>query len=77
MSSERELTDYLHRHIPLSETMGVEVMAASPQHIKLWARFAPNVNHQCTVFGVKCFRSCHFGSMDTGARAMERCRFSF
>lgn len=46
-----ELTDYVHEHIPLSRTMGVEVVSASSSHVKLTALFEPNVNHQCTVFG--------------------------
>lgn len=51
MTREEELTTYLYRHIPLSETMGVAVVAASTGHVKLSAKFEPNINHQCTVFG--------------------------
>ena len=51
MRSLNELTAYLHEHIPLSRTMGVEVIAASESRVELTALFAPNVNHQCTVFG--------------------------
>ena len=51
MQSPEELTAYLHQHIPLSRTMGVQVIAASESRVKLTALFEPNVNHQCTVFG--------------------------
>ncbi|MGJ8723617.1 MAG: YiiD C-terminal domain-containing protein [Roseibacillus sp.] len=51
MRSVVELTEYLHEHIPLSETMGVEVVSASEARVELKALFEPNVNHQCTVFG--------------------------
>lgn len=51
MKTATDLTDYLHQHIPLSKTMGVEVSEASLQKVRLKALFEPNVNHQCTVFG--------------------------
>lgn len=46
-----EIEDYLHRHIPLSGAMGVQVVEASPGGVALGAPFEPNVNHQETVFG--------------------------
>ena len=51
MHSVEELTAYLHEHIPLSRTMGVQIVSASESRVELTALFAPNVNHQSTVFG--------------------------
>lgn len=45
------LRDYLHRQIPLTVAMGVEVRAESPERIVLAAPLEPNVNHQATAFG--------------------------
>ncbi|MAM85939.1 MAG: thioesterase [unclassified Hahellaceae] len=42
---------YLHTHIPISKAMGVEVVERSEAAITLSAPFAPNINHQGTVFG--------------------------
>ena len=47
----RELTQYLHEHIPLSKAMGVEVLTATVAGVKLAAPLAPNINHRDTVFG--------------------------
>jgi thioesterase domain-containing protein len=46
-----ELTSYLHQHIPLSSAMGVRVVECGLRRVVLEAQFAPNVNHQGTVFG--------------------------
>ncbi|MBK1834343.1 YiiD C-terminal domain-containing protein [Roseibacillus ishigakijimensis] len=46
-----ELTAYLGQQIPLSRALGVRVELATPTRVLLRAPFAPNVNHQCTVFG--------------------------
>ena len=45
------IIDYLHTHIPISRAMGVEVVEQSDSAITLAAPFAPNINHQGTVFG--------------------------
>lgn len=45
------LQDYLHRHIPLTRTMQVEVLDAEPDAVRLAAPLAPNINHRDTVFG--------------------------
>ncbi len=45
------LRRYLHQHIPLSAGMGVEVLEASPDRVRLAAPLAPNINHRGTVFG--------------------------
>ena len=47
----RELERYLHDRIPLSRAMAVEVRAASPAGVTLFAPLAPNINHRDTVFG--------------------------
>lgn len=46
-----EIEAYLHRHIPLTRDMGVQLLACSPQGVTLGAPLAPNVNHRATVFG--------------------------
>jgi thioesterase domain-containing protein len=45
------IESYLHKHIPLSASMGVRVKVATPERVELWLPLAPNVNHQKTVFG--------------------------
>jgi thioesterase domain-containing protein len=47
----RDLQDYLHQNIPLSNAMGVQVKAASWESVELLAPLGPNINHQETVFG--------------------------
>ena len=42
---------YLREHIPLSAAMGVRVVRASPDQVRLAAPLAPNINHHDTVFG--------------------------
>jgi thioesterase domain-containing protein len=49
--SALEVEGYLHRNIPLSAAMGVRVKVATPRRVELTAPFAPNINHQATVFG--------------------------
>jgi thioesterase domain-containing protein len=50
-SSELEVEQYLHRHIPLTVAMGVRVKIATPGRVELMAPLAPNINHHDTVFG--------------------------
>ncbi len=47
----KDLQDYLHKHIPLSAAMGVEVARATEDGVTLRAPLAPNINHRDTVFG--------------------------
>jgi thioesterase domain-containing protein len=49
--SAPQVEQYLHRNIPLSAAMGVRVTIATPGRVELAAPFAPNINHQATVFG--------------------------
>lgn len=46
-----ELQDYLHKHIPISRAMGVRVLEAAEEAVRLSAPLAPNINHRETVFG--------------------------
>lgn len=50
-SPEARLARYLHEKIPLSAAMALEVRAASPEQVRLFAPLAPNVNDHRTVFG--------------------------
>ena len=45
------LQAYLRERIPLSRAMAIEVRAATPQRVILYAPLAPNINHRDTVFG--------------------------
>ena len=45
------LQKYLHENIPLSKAMGVEVLEATVNGVKLSAPLSPNINHRETVFG--------------------------
>jgi thioesterase domain-containing protein len=51
LSSAKELTEYLHAHIPLSRAMKAEVVTCDPEAAVLRAPLAPNINHRNTVFG--------------------------
>ena len=42
---------YLHRHIPISQALGVRVREAGPARVVLTAPLDVNVNHQATMFG--------------------------
>jgi thioesterase domain-containing protein len=46
-----DLERYLHDHIPVSNAMGISVVAASADAVELRAALAPNVNHRNTAFG--------------------------
>jgi thioesterase domain-containing protein len=45
------LQRYLHERIPISKAMGVEVLEATVDGVKLAAPLSPNINHRETVFG--------------------------
>ena len=47
----QELEAYLHDRIPLTRAMAVEVRAAGPDGVEVYAPLAPNINHRDTVFG--------------------------
>lgn len=46
-----ELTAYLHDQIPLTHAMGVQVVEATPQRVRLSAPLQANRNPHGTVFG--------------------------
>ena len=45
------LQQYLHDHIPISASMGVQVAEASDDVVRLLAPLDLNINHRSTVFG--------------------------
>ena len=47
----QDIERYLHNHIPLSQAMGVQVLSATPDAVRLSAPLTPNLNHRATVFG--------------------------
>src|SRR5512143_2012299 len=51
MVTVRFLQKYLHERIPISKAMGVEVLEATVNGVKLAAPLSPNINHRETVFG--------------------------
>ena len=51
MSLARELETYLHLHIPISASMGVSVLEASYERVRLRLPLEPNINHRQSVFG--------------------------
>lgn len=51
MVTVRFLQKYLHERIPISKAMGVEVLDATANGVKLAAPLSPNINHRETVFG--------------------------
>jgi len=51
MTTPAEIRAYLHEHIPLSDDMGVTVLAVDADGVRLGAPLGPNINHRQTVFG--------------------------
>src|SRR5437879_2446420 len=49
--SPQALTEYLHRHIPLTAALGAQVTRCDPQEVEIAAPLAPNLNHRSTAFG--------------------------
>jgi thioesterase domain-containing protein len=50
-TSPADLTDYLHREIPLTRAMGMAATSWDGQTVTLHAPLAPNENHADTAFG--------------------------
>jgi thioesterase domain-containing protein len=46
-----ELQSYLHQKIPISRSLGVEVLDFSYEMVRIKAPFEPNINHEATIFG--------------------------
>jgi thioesterase domain-containing protein len=74
MKDIKSIQEYLYEHIPLSESMGAEVVEATPERVTLRAPLAPNINHRETVFGGSASALCilsswalvHFRLQDEG-----------
>ena len=49
--SPAQLERYLHEQIPISRPLGVRVLAAGADVVRLGAPLEPNLNHRLTVFG--------------------------
>ena len=47
----KTLQAFLHRHIPATAALGLEVVASDEEKTVLSAPYAPNRNHKNTVFG--------------------------
>jgi thioesterase domain-containing protein len=46
-----QLERYLHEHIPITVALGISVIAAARDQVRLAAPLQPNINHRSTVFG--------------------------
>ncbi len=46
-----QLEAYLYEHIPISRHLGVQVIEAAADQVRLGAPLAPNLNHRQTGFG--------------------------
>lgn len=51
MIEKKYLEEYIHKNIPLTQSIGITIEAASTQRVVLAAPFLPNINHKKTVFG--------------------------
>lgn len=51
MTSTAALQRTLHAEIPLTQAMGISVVAYDGKRLQLTAPLAPNINHKCTAFG--------------------------
>ena len=51
MDELTQLRDVLHKEIPLTRAMGVEVESYDGSCLVLAAPLAPNINHKSTAFG--------------------------
>lgn len=47
----RDMTAYLHAHIPITQHLGVSVKALDERGVRIAAPLAPNLNHRETAFG--------------------------
>ncbi|MGQ0621981.1 MAG: YiiD C-terminal domain-containing protein [Panacagrimonas sp.] len=46
-----QINAYLHAHIPLSQHMGMRVLALEPGRVRVHLPLAPNINPHGTLFG--------------------------
>ncbi|MEO2016958.1 MAG: YiiD C-terminal domain-containing protein [Fuerstiella sp.] len=49
--TNESLEAYIHRQIPITSAMGVQIVEATADRVELSAPLAPNINHRETVFG--------------------------
>src|SRR5688500_10698651 len=49
--ARKALERYLHAQMPLARAMGVRVLDADGDRVRLCAPLAPNINHRQTFFG--------------------------
>ena len=49
--TNESLEAYIHRQIPITAAMGVQVIEATADRVELSTPLAPNINHRETVFG--------------------------
>ncbi|YCM43978.1 YiiD C-terminal domain-containing protein [Verrucomicrobiaceae bacterium 227] len=54
----KDLQNYLYNHIPLTQTMQVEITEISKTSLTLTAPLEPNINHQETAFGGSASALC-------------------
>lgn len=47
----KELQDYLFEHIPITEALGITVLQANEQGVRISAPLSININHRDTAFG--------------------------
>jgi thioesterase domain-containing protein len=53
-----ELETLLHKEIPLSQEMGVEILSLDPMQLELRLPLEPNKNHKNTLFGGSLYSAC-------------------
>lgn len=51
LMSAPELEQFLHRSVPLSQAMALQVRHIAAERVVLAAPIAPNINQHATVFG--------------------------
>ena len=49
--NEYEFEQFLHKQIPITKEMGINVIEFTPSRVKISAKLEPNLNHKCTAFG--------------------------
>ncbi len=47
----KKLQDYLYEHIPITKALGIVVLQADEQGVRLTAPLSNNINHRDTAFG--------------------------
>lgn len=77
MTDPATVEAYLHRHIPISQQMGVRVVSVDDTGVRLTAPLEPNINHQSTAFGgsvsslaiLSAWTLAHLGLRERGIEA--------